>query len=134
MYEDNLIYLLQERKYKTKDIEELDKLLRKLKKLNIGTSIAVDNDTYVVKLVPLHYNEWGVILYYNKEDRFLRDDIVYNNFSEILEDLVNNEKFKDYLIDNNLVEYVIDTQTGNYYDFDSIIYEEAEKYIWDNIL
>lgn len=56
MYEDSLIYLLQERKYKTKDIEELDKLLRKLKKLNIGTSIAVDNDTYVVKLVPLYYN------------------------------------------------------------------------------
>lgn len=134
MYEDSLIYLLQERKYKTKDIEELDKLLRKLKKLNIGTSIAVDNDTYVIKLVPLYYNEWGVILYYNKEDRFLRDDIVYDNFSEILEGLVNNEKFKDYLIDNNLVEYVIDTQTGNYYDFDSILYEEAEKYIWDNIL
>lgn len=57
MYEDSLIYLLQERKYKTKDIEELDKLLRKLKKLNIGTSIAVDNDIYVVKLVPLYYNE-----------------------------------------------------------------------------
>lgn len=57
MYEDNLIYLLQERKYKIKDIEELDKLLRKLKKLNIGTSIVVDNDTYVVKLVPLYYNE-----------------------------------------------------------------------------
>lgn len=73
-------------------------------------------------------------MYYNKEDRFLRDDIIYDTFSEILEGLVNNEKFKDYLIDNNLVEYVIDTQTGNYYDFDSILYEEAEKYIWDNIL
>lgn len=73
-------------------------------------------------------------MYYNKEDRFLRDDIIYDTFSEILEDLVNNEKFKDYLIDNNLVEYVIDTQTGNYYDFDSVIYEETEKYIWDNIL